>query len=505
MTRNTEGERLRILATLPRARSIRQLVRGCARFPRTRSSCGSLLLLLCAFLPVQAALAGVFLQGAADRDMQEGFAAMERLEWDAAAASFERATQAPDAPPESFFYLGLARWRGGHLVDADAALQRATEVTPDRPRPFLFLGMVRFARRRLAEAREPLLRAAALDPENALVHLFLGRLYLNLVQFDRAEMELDRALHLDPDNADVWTNRGLLDYRKGELVSAYKALSRALVLDPENREAHLLLSEVALQQGSLRVAEEQARQLLELDPSEARVYYLLAEVLSAAGRSEESEAERREYKKIQQAEDLKSEAAMAAGRQGDIAAADPVDLLRREPAVGLLEEAEEARRQGWFGEAASLARTAGSLDPGLASAAQRVLALVAYDQGEYRQAATMFEGLWDQGQHSVNIAHDLALALVRAEESSRAAEFLRQALDDSSWEGARDAGIFYLLALARLQSAHPKAAVDAVLQAIALDADVARSYLVLSQAYQRLGRIEEARRARRRYEALKGR
>lgn len=464
--------------------------------PQARFRSGWVRLLVAALLVLQgtaAPAAGASVQDEAARALEAGLAALERGDWQAATAALERAASFPGAPPEASLYLGVARWRSGDLEAAGEALAEAAAQRPDDAQPHLLLGLVRFEERRIDVARKSLRRAAALDPDSPVVHLALARLYLNLLQFDLAEAALARAASLEPGSAAVHTARGLLGYRQGRLDEAATALQEALASAPEDLEARFNLAVIRLQLGEPVAAEAEVRSLLQRDPSHARGHYVLAAALAAQGRQEEAAAERTAYRKL--SGNASAAPLTPAEPRAGMAGGEAAPLVS---AWRLLQEAEAARLQGELPKARRLARLAMGVDAAAAAAAQRVLALIHYQEGDLAAAAQRLEGLWESGWRSPDLAHDLALILLRLGHLHRGLEVLEVALS-----AGEDAGLRRLQALAALEAGDASLAAVAAERAVALEPATAEAYLLLARAYEALGMEEKAAAARRRYEEMR--
>lgn len=452
--------------------------------------------------------------------MQAGMAALNVGDWGRAVAAFERALEAREPPPEAHLYLGVALWRAGRLEDAARTLETATGLLPRSAEAHLFLGLVRFELRRLPAAREALRRAASRDPTSASARLGLARVHLNLAQLERGIGEVEVAARLEPDNAAIHTTRALLAFRGGDLETARSAVTRALELDPDDAETRALRVEIALQEDDFAAARPLATELVEERPTDPRYRYLLASVLSGLGDDDEAAEEFRSYRALRSVTEDPTAGGMAtaAGAAGPTATAGPAAAARpvgaagatdrsrrRAIAASLVQRAEQARRDGDGEMAELLARLAEDIDASLRPAALRILGLVHYERNEFEAAARRMQELWDQGHRSASLAHDLVLSLIQSGQPGRAATLLGPLLDDPAWEGAGDAVLHYLRATALLEAGRPEEAVQSASRAVELDPELPSPHLVLSRAYERLGRPEEAEREMELYRRLLGR
>ncbi|AMV19035.1 fused MFS/spermidine synthase [Planctomyces sp. SH-PL14] len=126
---------------------------------------------------------------------------------------------------------GLAALGRGDLPAAEAAFRRALEAEPRSAPTWIHLGNVLRRGRNTADAMRAYLQAIEIDDVHSEAHNNLGML-LTASDRRRAEKHIRRALELDPRNAEAHNSLGNLLAQRGKLDEAIGHYERALAIKP---------------------------------------------------------------------------------------------------------------------------------------------------------------------------------------------------------------------------------------------------------------------------------
>jgi tetratricopeptide (TPR) repeat protein len=206
-------------------------------------------------------------------DIADGRAALDRGDFDEAAAKFRRAGQLRPESPEPPRLLAIALERldtrksrtaaapvtpGSGVSEADdlarvSELERYikdakwTEAEPlltkyveERPKSswgWYALGYTQFAQKKIGESIKALAKSLQLDLTNAEAHKILGRNLMIIGRFDAAQIEFEQAVRHKPDSAESHFNLGKLFSIQDNWQPARKAFEAALQIDSSYLEA----------------------------------------------------------------------------------------------------------------------------------------------------------------------------------------------------------------------------------------------------------------------------
>ncbi len=147
-----------------------------------------------------------------------------------AAAGFAAYGEENPSNPWGHYMLGLAEWRAGRIVNAEAALEQTTRLDPDHAKAWLNLARVRLAMDKPAAALTAAKRGAQLDTGSAAAARVLGRAQHSLGR-PREAME-SYALALTRDANDTWSlnNLGLVLIEQERFGEALPVLALAVEL-----------------------------------------------------------------------------------------------------------------------------------------------------------------------------------------------------------------------------------------------------------------------------------
>ncbi len=149
-----------------------------------------------------------------------GVEAQNSKQWDAAIASFEKASQI--GPEQNVVwgrladsYTSLAGTKTGAeqeqaLTKAVAAYQKAIELKPDAPEYHNNYALALAKQKKFPEAQAELTKAAQLDPSQAGKYYYnLGAVLVNTGQNDPAADAFKKAIEADPNYADAYLQYGI--------------------------------------------------------------------------------------------------------------------------------------------------------------------------------------------------------------------------------------------------------------------------------------------------------
>lgn len=186
-----------------------------------------------------------------------GIAAQDAKQWDAAVASFEKASTLD--PSQNVVwgrladsYAALAKTKTGAdqtaLQDKSIeAYKKAIELKPDAPEYHNNYALVLAGEKKFDEAQAELQKAATLDPANAGKYYYnLGAVLVNTGQIDPAAAAFKKAIDAQPDYADAYFQYGISLMGKATMGSDGKmvpvagtedAFQKYLQLAPNGKDA----------------------------------------------------------------------------------------------------------------------------------------------------------------------------------------------------------------------------------------------------------------------------
>lgn len=202
---------------------------------------------------------------------RKGRAAWDAGDYAASARFLEAAVARGEAAPYDVYLLGLAHWKTGELVRAEAELVEATWSLQGFARAPLNLARIRLEQGDVAGAREAIDAALALEPDSAAAHNVRGRILLAKGDRDGANEAFRRSIELDPTNPWPRNNLGYLYLIREQILEAVGALEGAVDADPEMAEAWHNLALAREKKGDLAGAHAAAMAARELRPGSERL------------------------------------------------------------------------------------------------------------------------------------------------------------------------------------------------------------------------------------------
>ncbi|HEY2683328.1 MAG TPA: sulfotransferase [Steroidobacteraceae bacterium] len=234
----------------------------------------------------------------AELHFQQGNAAFDRGNLDAALAGFRRATAARNDFPAAHDAAGSALMALNRPAEAEQCFRQALNLAPDFAQAYGNLGNALAEQKRWEAALFPYRRMIDLMPRSAEAHNNLGNALLALHRFKEASDSYRRATNIRPDAAGAQLNLGSALRETGNAQEALIACRRAIALRPELSDAHLAAGNAEFDLGLLDEAQASYQRAIELQPSASAPRLALAKVLRQIGRSHEARECAREARRL---------------------------------------------------------------------------------------------------------------------------------------------------------------------------------------------------------------
>ncbi|MEL3889762.1 tetratricopeptide repeat protein [Ferrovibrio sp. MS7] len=191
--------------------------------------------------------------------------------------------------PAALQLLGLAAFRRGQLIDAEATLAKAAANAKTSPEIQANHAAVLRALGRLKDAEAANRRAIALKEDFPEGHQNLGNTLRDLGRHAEAEVAFRRAVELKPNFSDAWLSLGRLLQLVGRLADSEVAFRKVIELKPDFADVHSDLGNSLMGLDRLTEAEASFRQALALKPNSHEASVNLAALLLRAGRPNDAE------------------------------------------------------------------------------------------------------------------------------------------------------------------------------------------------------------------------
>ena len=343
------------------------------------------------------------------------------------------------------YLLGIAQHQGGQHAQAASSLRTALDIRPYGP-AWIRLGEALSAGGQVESARGALRAASNMDGNAGYVSYALGKVLLELGETAEALALLERALALAPDSGAVRRSLGMAYRSAGEQELAQRTLA-------QNRAA-------ADQQPRLEDALYESVAGLAAD---ARHFLDQGRSLDAAGRT-----------------------------------ADAIEAYRRAIELDPSMAQAHANLVGSFGRTGEIDRaeehyaTALALNPNLEELHNN-RGVVQASRGDPAAAAAAFRRALELNPNSARANANLGVALLEAGQLDEAVRRFREAVkSDPTNRPAR-----MNLGTLALEGARPTEAVEHLEAALRGDEDGSEPFVryALGHAYQRIGRVADARRS----------
>src|SRR5438067_4645393 len=344
----------------------------------------------------------------------------------------------------------------GAPLRAAAFLLKARELAPkdldNRYKLALVYVRVGQPNEAFKEATEILKQA----PDNGPALALLAETSLTPEQTQTAELEEQKFPQRD--NPFVEVANAALGIHKGDLAKAEAALNHALSLDPKCARAHIGLAQLSLAKKDNARAEKELKAAADLSPVRSRERLTYAEFKMQTGDKEEA-------KSYLQALTKKA----------------------RDFIGAWILQAKLAQSDKKYDEVAALLQNVFSRDPdnidGRLVQAQALLA-----KGDLKQGTDILERADKSLANNPLIKYQLALAYLQGKNTTQAINELEQAITIAP----KYVDAIVLLVQLRLRAGDPQSAIAPLESALRLKPDVMQVRTLLADAYQTVGRSEEA-------------
>lgn len=210
---------------------------------------------------------------------------------DEALAHYSAAIAIDPSQSEYYGLRGVAAFKAGRLVEAEADFRQALALSPPHAEIGVNLGQCYRAMERAEDALRAYSFALELEPQNVLALVGRAQVHELLGQPERACADYNAVLLLKPDDAPVLANRAVLHYEAGRLQASVADLDRAVSLASDTPELFQNRAVVLSDLGRQGEAIADLSTYLRLRPDaedRAEVEEKLAALREALGRAEPS-------------------------------------------------------------------------------------------------------------------------------------------------------------------------------------------------------------------------
>jgi len=298
------------------------------------------------FVFVAAVFTGIYFAVAArmgQNSFDQGYAAMNRREYDKAIAQFDAALRQPLTSRYKAYSLGDRAYSYQQKGRRDEAIRdytAALNVDPKLSFAYTERGMLREQKREKEHALDDYTQAIQLDP-NATAALYRrGLLLMETRDFDKAIADFSEAIRSYPNHWSAYLERGIAYARKNEVNSALASFDSTLRIWPRNGRAYLQRGYLYGHIHDLEKAIADFTEAIRFDPKNANAFRARARAYAEAGRYAEAIAD---YKQRAQGNEIVS------GSTKGLAwlLATCPDPAFRDPKQAMIEATEDCKRTAW--------------------------------------------------------------------------------------------------------------------------------------------------------------
>jgi tetratricopeptide (TPR) repeat protein len=192
------------------------------------------------------------------------------------------------ATMETRFNLVRAYLQAGKTTAGIALAREVSAQGKDDVRVHFTLGGLLASAKQYRDAQTELEKANALQPETFEILYNLGQAYLRAHDYSKAELALNRALKLKPDSPETLYLLAQIDADQAKAVDALDLLVRAHKLAPENTDVIFLLARVSMTQNYFEDAIPLLESGLKIAPQRADLHAALGESYFMSGKAEKA-------------------------------------------------------------------------------------------------------------------------------------------------------------------------------------------------------------------------
>ena len=355
------------------------------------------------------------------------------------------------------------------LTQAGDEIRRALTLIPRWPAALNLSGVIAQRQGRIEDAILIFKKILSFHPDHLTVATNLGNAFLSQGDHRKALRHFDRVLELDSANSKAWAGRSRALLIDDRIKEAYSAALRADECSPKDPETLILLSRLNFKQGQISQGLERARQVGELAWENGQGQRYLGLFLL-------------EHQQFHAALPHLERALELGARDGPLLQSLGYGYLTASQLTKALPRLEESI----------------IADP--QNAKSYYLLGIGYEmQGRYAEAVDQLGKVLRLQPSHLEATHRFGVNLYKQGSPDKAWEAFKEVLQR---EPKRVEALYYQSLILLLKDDYVKGA--ALLQKLlTLDEQHVAAYFKLAQIYTRLGKKEEARYARKRYETLR--
>jgi tetratricopeptide (TPR) repeat protein len=209
-------------------------------------------------------------------------------QYQAGARELEIADSLKPGTFEILYNLGQAYLRSGNNDRAEQVLQRALKLRPDSPEALYFLAKAYANQRQDGKALDLLTRAHQAAPRNTDVIFLMARLSMRQSFFEDAIPLLEQGVKIDPRRPDLHAALGECYFTTGKIPQALREFQTLIKLDPSAR-SYAFMALYYRHNGRYEEAKKYLLLGLKADPKDTSCLYNMGYILSRQGNYQEAE------------------------------------------------------------------------------------------------------------------------------------------------------------------------------------------------------------------------
>jgi len=336
----------------------------------------------------------------------------------------------------------------GNAKDAQTYAQELVERFPADPGSHQVLWEALVRQEQFRAAEEQILKAKELSPSDPVTRVNLAQTYAAQKKWPEAQKEFEAALKLDPHNTSVLGHYSDYLIARNQLPEALTLARQYSADNPNDANGHIILGALYHKSKNYPSAQAEFERAIQLDPAHNQAYIRLAAVYKEQGQADQAIAR---YQKALELQPKSAPLATMLGNlyldKGDLETAQKyyARALDADPnfAVALANTAWVYAQEGKnLDVALGMAQRAKSLMPDVPSITD-TLGWVMYKRGNYESAVPLLEDCVQKSKESAKFRYHLGLSLLKVGQQAKAKQqleaALRMNLDESDARVARQA------------------------------------------------------------------
>ena len=321
----------------------------------------------------------------------------------------------------------------GNAKDAQTYAQELVDGFPVDPASRQLLWETLARQQQLRAAEEQILKAKELSPEDPSIRVDLAQTYAAEQKWSEAQKEFEAARQLDPRSATVLGQYADYLMARNQLPQATAHVQEYVAANPNDADGHIILGALYHKAKNYGPAQAEFERAIQLDPTHNQAYIRLAAVFKEQGQVDLAIAR---YQKALELQPKSAPLATMVGNlyleKGDLETAQKyyARALDADPnfAVALSNTAwVYAQQDKNLDVALGMAQKAKSLMPDVPSITD-TLGWVMYKRGNYENAVPLLEECVQKSKDSAKFRYHLGLTLLKVGQTTRAKQQLETAL-----------------------------------------------------------------------------